>query len=85
MTTPCISAPSLDTLYRPDPKRSVQEELYSANDNPMPVIQIIHRMFAMHAKGQVFVWVNDPAEIRELYHPLKVLAANIPHCLVIFI
>jgi len=67
-----ISAPSLERLYRPDPDKSIEEELYGVMDNPLPVYELLVRMYAMHAKGKVTVWVLNEVEVEYIRSALEV-------------
>ena len=67
-----FSAPSVEALYRPDPKKSVEDELYDSLENPSPVPEIAFEIYGMHANGTVNVWIEDPAEMEYLRTSLKV-------------
>ncbi|XP_071808816.1 uncharacterized protein [Asterias amurensis] len=73
--TPLFSlmVPTIEALYRPDPKRSVKERLYSEVNNPSPVNELMQKLYAIHASGVVTVWVHDVAELDILKEPLKVV------------
>ncbi|KAK2192294.1 hypothetical protein NP493_35g06091 [Ridgeia piscesae] len=66
-------APSLERLYRPDPDKSIEEELYGVMDNPLPVYELLVRMYAMHAKGKVTVWVLNEVEVEYIRSALEVV------------
>ncbi|XP_038060132.1 uncharacterized protein LOC119731158 [Patiria miniata] len=72
--TPLFSlmVPTVEVLYRPDPSRSVKERLYSEENNPSPVYELLQKLYAIHASGVLTVWVKDVAELNILQEPLKV-------------
>jgi len=67
-----FTAPSIEELYRPDPKKSVQEQIYSMANNPSPVMELMQIIYAAHASGRVEFYVEDAAEMQSLRAPLKV-------------
>ena len=67
------TASSFKALFRPDPTKSIEEELYGAEFNPSAVPEIIYQMYAFSANGTVTVWVNNEEEMKFLRSPLKVL------------
>jgi hypothetical protein len=67
-------ASSVEALYRPNPQRSIEDELYDALDNPSPVPELTYEIYGMHANGTVSVWVQDATEMEYLRGPLKVKA-----------
>lgn len=66
-----ILAPSLEALFRPDPKKSVEDELYDSQGNPSPVPEVAYEIYGMHANGTVNVWVQNAAELEYLRTSLK--------------
>ncbi|XP_064638416.1 uncharacterized protein LOC135494385 [Lineus longissimus] len=74
-----LFAPSIERLYRPDPAKSVKEELYGAADNPTPAMDLIHRVYALTAAGNVKVWAKDETEITSMKNALKVLMIYAPN------
>ncbi|XP_077979902.1 uncharacterized protein LOC144435200 [Glandiceps talaboti] len=66
-----LVAPSVERLYRPDPKRSVEEPLYSVTNNPLPVYDLMNKLYALHARGKVRVYVKDSAELTTLRGSLQ--------------
>ncbi|CAH1266792.1 SHH [Branchiostoma lanceolatum] len=68
-----LVAPSIEELYRPDPTKSVKEQIYSMANNPSPVMEILHIIYAAHASGRVEFYVEDAAEMQSLRAPLKVV------------
>lgn len=67
-----IAAPSLERLYRPDEDKSIEEELYGVMDNPLPVYELLVKMYAMHAKGKVTAWVKNEIEAEYIRSALEV-------------
>ncbi|XP_071952023.1 uncharacterized protein [Antedon mediterranea] len=74
-TSPIFSlvAPSLEAVFRPDPKESATHDLYAANENPLPVNDLLYRLYALHSRGTVKFWVKDDEELLTLKIPLQVL------------
>ncbi|XP_022111291.1 uncharacterized protein LOC110990548 [Acanthaster planci] len=72
--TPLFSlmVPTVEKLYRPDPNRSIKERLYAEENNPLPVYELMQKLYAIHASGILTVWVKDVAELNILQEPLKV-------------
>ncbi|XP_052760655.1 uncharacterized protein LOC128203318 [Mya arenaria] len=68
-----LVAPSVEKIYRPDPTRSVENELYSATNNPLPVFRLLEDMYAIQASGVVNFWVKDDREMTALKRPLEVV------------
>ncbi|XP_070580394.1 uncharacterized protein [Ptychodera flava] len=66
-----LVAPSVEELFRPDPQRSVKEPMYSVANNPLPVYDLLYKLYALHATGKVKVYVKDQAELSTLRGPLK--------------
>jgi len=72
-------------VYRPDPNKSPEEELYSSEDNPTPVMIQLEEMYAINAKGVVKFWVEDEVDMKSQEAPLKVdiIANYITHKLIV--
>ena len=66
----------MEKLYRPKEDESIQERLYTITNNPSPVMELMHRIYAMSAKGIVKVWVVNEIELITLKDPLKVGCRN---------
>ena len=62
----------MEKIYRPDPKQSVEEELYSSVNNPMPAYQLLEDIYAIQASGVVKFWIKDDSEMTALKRPLEV-------------
>lgn len=58
--------------YRPDPARSVIEDLYSSEENPSPVLSLLEELYAIHAIGVTKFWVKDEKEISSMKLALRV-------------
>ena len=67
-----VLAPSMERLYRPDPDKSVQEELYPSTENPLPLYDLMLRLYAIHAKDTVTVSVKSTFELTSLKDAVKV-------------
>ena len=67
-----IPATTIEALFRPDPAASVEEQLYGATTNPLPVYEILYPLFAINARGVVTVWVASKQELSNIRSPLKV-------------
>lgn len=65
-------APSVEKIYRPDPKKSVEHELYSVANNPSPVFKLLEDIYAIQASGIVKFWVRDDTEMTALKRQLEV-------------
>lgn len=61
-----ILAPSVKLRYRPDPARSVIEDLYSSEENPSPMLSLLEELYAIHAIGVTKFWVKDEKEISSM-------------------
>ncbi|XP_066265527.1 uncharacterized protein [Branchiostoma lanceolatum] len=66
---------SVDERYRPDPSKSAEHEVYSPQENPLPVMDLLYKLYAIHAAGHVKVWVETVEEINMLQNPLEVVLA----------
>ncbi|XP_078663391.1 uncharacterized protein LOC144906712 [Branchiostoma floridae x Branchiostoma belcheri] len=64
---------SVEERFRPDPAQSVEQLLYPVGSNPLPVLDLLSQLYAIHASGRVTVWVKDKAEMQALKTPLKVV------------
>ena len=62
----------MERLYRPDPDKSVQEELYPSTENPLPLYDLMLRLYAIHAKDTVTVSVKSTFELTSLKDAVKV-------------
>ncbi|XP_067670935.1 uncharacterized protein [Haliotis asinina] len=62
---------SAEAVFRPDPKQSVEHELYPQAENPSPVMMLLHRLYAIHATGKVKFWVYDDIDVSSLREPLQ--------------
>lgn len=68
-----LVAPSVEKIYRPDPKKSVEHELYSVANNPSPVFKLLEDIYAIQASGIVKFWVRDDTEMTALKRQLEVV------------
>jgi hypothetical protein len=67
-----LLADSVKKLYRPDPNKSIQEQLYSPENNPSPLLDLIKRMYAFSATGKAVIWIMNDAEATSMKNVLKV-------------
>ncbi|KAK3601832.1 hypothetical protein CHS0354_041752 [Potamilus streckersoni] len=74
-----LVAPSAELLYRPNPTKSVEEELYSSADNPTPVFSILEELYGIHATGKVKFWVHDDTEMTSMKTALKTVMLYNPN------
>lgn len=68
-----LVAPSVEKIYRPDPKKSVEFQLYSVANNPSPMFRVLEDMYAIQASGIVKFWVKDDTEMTALKRQLEVV------------
>ncbi|XP_061177744.1 uncharacterized protein LOC133186527 [Saccostrea echinata] len=68
--------PLLTATFRPDPSRSVEERLFTPEDNPSPLLEIISREMAIRASGVVRVFLDSSKDLSNLRHVLKVLLVH---------
>ncbi|KAL5006495.1 hypothetical protein ScPMuIL_015301 [Solemya velum] len=66
-------APSAESLYRPDPTKSIQEDLYDSVENPLPVMRLLTLLYATHASGIVKFWVRDETDLTSMKDTLQVV------------
>ncbi|CAH1794195.1 unnamed protein product [Owenia fusiformis] len=66
-----LVAPSVLHLYRPNPNQSVQNELYGSTDNPLPVFELLNKIYAMEAQGIVKFWTKDETELQSMRGSLQ--------------
>ncbi|KAI8492680.1 hypothetical protein Bbelb_297210 [Branchiostoma belcheri] len=82
-----LLAPSTEELYRPDPTKSPQEQIYSMANNPLPVMDLMQAIYGMHANGRVEFYVEDEAEMQSLRASLKsvlVFNKNVTESVLVF-
>ncbi|XP_062573122.1 uncharacterized protein LOC134235056 isoform X2 [Saccostrea cucullata] len=68
--------PLLTATFRPDPSRSVEERLFTPEDNPSPLLEIISQEMAIRASGVVRVFLDSSKDLSNLRHVLKVLLVH---------
>ena len=61
-----------EATYRPDPARSVPEEMYPQTENPSPVAELLNHLYAIHHVGVARVWVPDVTDMAAMRGTLKV-------------
>ena len=62
----------LEAQYRPDPTKSVSEEMYPQMENPSPVAELINQLYVIHHVGVAKIWVQDERDIAALRVTLEV-------------
>ena len=67
-----LAVDTIESYYRPDPTNSVEEELYPQTENPSPVLDQLHRLYAFSATGRVKVWVEGEDDLLTLIPALEV-------------
>ncbi|XP_033102568.1 uncharacterized protein LOC117105515 [Anneissia japonica] len=68
-----LFAPSVEADFRFDPKKSAKQDLYTTNENPLPVNDLMYKLYALYSKGTVKFWILDETELLTLKNPLQVL------------
>ncbi|XP_064631957.1 uncharacterized protein LOC135490616 [Lineus longissimus] len=68
-----LFADPVKKLYRPDPTKSIEEQLYSPENNPSPLMDLIKRMYAFNAEGKAVLWINDDTEATSMKNVLRML------------
>ncbi|XP_076459559.1 uncharacterized protein LOC143292830 isoform X2 [Babylonia areolata] len=59
--------------FRPDPKNSVEEEMYPQTDNPSPVAELLNMLYATHHEGVANIWIHDDNDITSMRTTLEQL------------
>ena len=67
-----ISVPLITSRYFPDPKKSVEERLFTVEDNPSPLMEIVSQEMAIRASGTVRVFLETERDVATLRSLLKV-------------
>ncbi|XP_046569945.1 uncharacterized protein LOC124278269 [Haliotis rubra] len=65
--------PLLNSKYKPDPKQSREELLYSGDNNPSPLISLIEQEFARQVSGVVKVYIESETDMAALRDVIKIL------------
>lgn len=73
--TPVYSlfVPTVTSRYYPDPKKSLERALFSADINPTPLLELVAQEMAFRAKGKVTVYIEAEKDTYALRNVLKVL------------
>jgi len=66
---------AIDAVYMPNPDLAQKEKVYSPEDNPSPVVELIHKLYGMHVRGVVHVYVADASELSALSPILRIIMA----------
>ena len=64
--------PLVTARYHPEKGRSVEERLFSGEDNPTPLLQLAAQEMAIRASGVVRVYVDSERDISMMRNILKV-------------
>jgi hypothetical protein len=56
---------AMDKTYQPDPSLPAEEHVFGP-ENPSPVNALMHELFALHAQGEVDVFLTDGGEVGAL-------------------
>ncbi|KAL4240753.1 hypothetical protein ACF0H5_001544 [Mactra antiquata] len=64
---------AVEKIYRPDPDKSDEAELYSVANNPSPVLALLEDIYTIQASGVVKFWVNDDRDMNALKRQLEVV------------
>ncbi|KAK7493718.1 hypothetical protein BaRGS_00015047 [Batillaria attramentaria] len=75
--TPVYSllVPTVTARYYPNPKKSLERALFSADINPTPLLELVAQEMAFRAKGVVKVFIEAEKDTYALRNVLKVLFA----------
>lgn len=75
--TPAYSlfVPTVTARYYPDPKKSLERAMFSADINPTPLLELVAQEMAFRAKGKVTVFIEAEKDTYALRNVLKVLFA----------
>ncbi|XP_067685193.1 uncharacterized protein [Haliotis asinina] len=65
--------PLLNSKFKPDPKQSREELLYSGDNNPSPLITLIEQEFARQVSGVVKVYIESETDMAVLRDVIKIL------------
>ncbi|KAK3589129.1 hypothetical protein CHS0354_017095 [Potamilus streckersoni] len=71
--------PVISARYRPNTQNSVEKRLFSNENNPSPLLELVHQELAMHASGVVKVYIDNQRDLSILRTVLKVLMVFNPN------
>ena len=67
-----LIAPFVKKTFRPDPDKSVVEDIYSSEENPSPLLGLLDELYARHAIGIIKFWIGDEKEATTMKETLEV-------------
>lgn len=68
-----FQVPTVTARYYPDPQKSLERELFSADINPTPLLELVAQEMAFRAKGKVTVYIEAEKDTYALRNVLKVI------------
>ncbi|KAL3857350.1 hypothetical protein ACJMK2_012026 [Sinanodonta woodiana] len=71
--------PVISARYKPNAQVSAEQRLFSNENNPSPLLEIVHQELAMHASGVVKVYIDTQRDLSILRAVLKVLMVFNPN------
>ncbi|XP_041349226.1 uncharacterized protein LOC121368556 [Gigantopelta aegis] len=70
-----IFMPLVSSLYRPNITSSQEFMLFSSEQNPVPILELVEQEMAYRASGKVKVFIEEDKDVSSLRHVLKVIMA----------
>jgi hypothetical protein len=67
-----VSVPTVTARYYPNPQKSLERQLFAADVNPTPLLEVVAQELAYRAKGKVTVYIEADSDIYSLRNILKV-------------
>lgn len=68
-----FQVPTVTARYYPDPQKSLERELFSADINPTLLLELVAQEMAFRAKGKVTVYIEAEKDTYALRNVLKVI------------
>ena len=68
-----ILAPIIEYSFRPNIKKIYERYLYSIADNPLPILFLLNRVFAISGVGIATIWVSNDNELLVMDDILRTL------------
>lgn len=62
----------VEGTFRPYEGRSVEQDLYPRTENPSPVLDLLHVLYAAYAENVSKVWVHDESDLSAMSTALRV-------------
>ena len=66
----------MDRRYRPVPDEDVENMVWTAEDNPLPITEALNRALAMETEGITYVWIESKESFDKLLPILRVRFQN---------